>query len=347
MNRYVALIQFLFICVCASAQTEIVYVHKNINTNYLQIGDFKSRVTAKIPFKNISVIDERFDTSKIGYFRRGENFYYQLKLKTSWDRILNSYYRDILDNFSKYELVIVLKRYWKPFSIFSRGLGLDEGSMFLSPSPIITEVDIYAKSDSGYHSLFRFEKTYEELYIGKVRQKLMGNFFLPFDSIMNRLSRPGILALLPTRKLISTEDFSNYYAQRKKIPILNNSFINKGIFYKYEDFKSNKPKDVPFVIKKSKTTDEVYIKENGEEKLLADFWAICDGNKLLVRLGLNVFMAVPVGNTFEMFGGGLIFQAGGGEWTPTRVGSFQLPYFSTTEVYYEILQLDIDKGKWY
>jgi hypothetical protein len=347
MKKYIVFGCLFLLFNYVQAQTEISSVHKNINTDFLEIGNFKSSVTSKIAFKNILVIDERFDTSKIGYFRRAKNFYYQLKLKTCWDTILNNYYSNVLDVSSKLELVIVLKHYWKQFSVFSSGYGLDERSMFLYPSPLITEVDIYAKSDSGYLSLFRIEKVYEELYLGKVKQKLIGNFFLPFDSVMNRLSKTDVLALLPKRKLISKESFSNYYGQRKKFSILIDSTINKGVFYTCEDFKNNKPADIAYTIKKGKMTDEVYITQKGEEKVLADFWAVYDGKKLLVRLGLNLFTAVRIKNTFEVFGGGLVTSVGGGQWVSSASIAFQLPYSSKTEVFYQVLQLDLDKGKWY
>lgn len=82
----------------------------------------------KLPFSRISIIYNRYDTSKIGFresfglFKGKKNSFKKIVLKKGMSKSFEDYYNDFYDkNFTKngFELVLVFKKFW--WSYFGKG----------------------------------------------------------------------------------------------------------------------------------------------------------------------------------------------------------------------------------
>jgi hypothetical protein len=125
---------------------------------------------------------------------------------------------------------------------------------------------VYSESNSNFKPLSRIDTFF--VNPGKIKKRTADNFFfLPFDSLAKRISETNIGALLKQKRILSWKQISEHYDARFNIPILKDSVIKNGIFLSFEDFKQNKPLETNFRFSNVKLTGELYIVNNGEEKV--------------------------------------------------------------------------------
>lgn len=265
----------------------------------------------KLPFRDIVVIDKRFDTTKIGYTNGSS---YKIQLGNSWTGILNDYFKFNLDRTSDRTLVIAIRSFW-----MQRGL-LDkiqdkkvvmkdlsrrtEGDMVKldNGGSCYANLDIYSRSDSSFQALLNIDMCFINASRNFRRNTLNEFFFLPFDSVMRKIAKTDVPDLLNKRRKISAQELTASYANRFDVPVLKDGTPKKGIFVTFDDFKKNTPRDVPFRVKEGSVTDEVYIRNGQTEEVLTNYWGFFDGTDLYIRGGYSVFKAIKQQMTFEIYG---------------------------------------------
>ncbi|MEO5945709.1 MAG: hypothetical protein ABIP79_02755 [Chitinophagaceae bacterium] len=95
-----------------------------------------------------------------------------------------------------------------------------------------------------------------------------------------------------------------------------------------------------FKFTNGKVTDELYLVNNGKDELLTDFWGFNDGKKLFIKLGFNIFPAVPQQNTFEVFGAKHISNYHNNP----KQGDIKI---TSMDLDLKILQLNMETGKFF
>ena len=86
---------------------------RNSGEDFYSFNDASYSLNVKLPFKQILVIDKRFDTTKTGYTDDNlSNKYSRIVLEKEWSVILNNYFRSNLDEGSAHTLVIIIQTFW-------------------------------------------------------------------------------------------------------------------------------------------------------------------------------------------------------------------------------------------
>lgn len=93
-----------------------------------------------------------------------------------------------------------------------------------------------------------------------------------------------------------------FYKKRFQQPVLTDSTLQPGIFYTFNDFLANKPIKEDIRINRGNLSDELYIRSNSGEILVSDYWGVYDGKTLYIKSAYNLFPAMRVENSFEIYG---------------------------------------------
>ena len=163
-------------------------------------------------------------------------------------------------------------------------------------------LDFYSKSDTAFQALFQIDNFFINASKNYRKNTLDEFFFLPFDSIANKISITDISSLLQRKKKLSWKELNDYYDGRFNLPLLNETVIRKGVFMTFDDFKKNRPIETYFRLKEGKLTDELYMGKGETETLVTDYWGFFDGKFLYIKAGFSAFKAIRQHNTFEIYG---------------------------------------------
>ncbi|WP_460557432.1 hypothetical protein [Ferruginibacter profundus] len=249
----------------------------------------------KLPFSSIKIIDNRFDTSKIGFVpvlqiiankkKTGRKVVLSEGIAKAIENYYNEFYQKAFSN-TDTKLLIVMKKFW-----FS---GVDDEKN--------KEIDISKNEESQ-----RFLYCKWEYYLNK------GEIFIPLkriDTVVNgvtfeseinedRKRNKEVLKLI-LNGLIEVPDFNRAVAGMEKlpqktwveiqkynaayydVPVLRDTFFNKGVYVNFSEFKNNKPSIKNFTEKKIRlglNKFENYLEdENGSR--ITKYWGYFDGNDL-------------------------------------------------------------------
>ena len=158
----------------------------------------------------------------------------------------------------------------------------------------------------------------------------------------------NVSSTLNKKRKIPLEEMTAFYEKRFDLPVLHDTAIKKGVFMTFEDFKKNKPLEVRFRLSRDNWTDELYISGKNGENIVPEFWGVCDGTKLFIHAGYNVYPAIRQQNSFEVFGAKYISnnhdQSSNSLYNSQRVGPLSRSKLSIDET---ILQMDMDEGFFY
>jgi hypothetical protein len=348
MKHRIFLIFFLILSLHKYTDAQSNY-DKNIilNADAVRVSFEKNEYfrPGKIPFRNIVVYDYRFDTSKLGYLEPwlSSTRYKQIQLQSNWNQLLNNYFKNNLDSASNTTLCIYIRSFWMKRGYFdaisSKKIKVDlEGGME-EYGYCKAALDVYICSDSSLQALFKIEDAFLNFYDFRKGQ-IDKWIFLPFDSVVHRIQKEGQILLSTQRKKLLPSEVKEFYLKRFNMPVLTNS-LKKGVFMTFNDFKKNEPVDVEIKLKKGKLTDELYIINNKNEEIVSDYWGLYDGNNLFIRSGFNVFPAIRINNSFEIYGAKYISNVHN---LPQPGDLYRL---NKMKVFKTILQINMDTGVLY
>lgn len=349
-DKLLFLLIFHFLCLFSFCQqksdTRIIEESGDVTESF---ENSQYYVPTKIPFRNIVVIDKRFDTTKLGY----TNSNLKIHLGNSWTIILNSYFKKNLDPSSDKTLFIFIKSFWMQRGFLNKlvrkkvisrpAFGEGDGDTgLLNPGAggcCSATIETFAEKDSLFQALFKIDTFFLNPITNFRKNKLGDFFFLPFDSLLRAMAHSDINGLVNKRKKISWKELDEYYNNRLNLPICKDPFIKKGIFMTFEDFKNNKPLETDFRLKEGRVTDELYIRHGQDEQLVDDYWAFFDGSFLYIKAGFSAFKAIRQQNTFEIYGSLYVSNYH----NSSQPGDI----INTSGLDKKILQVNMDKGEFY
>lgn len=339
---------FLGCSVALSQNRDETRIIRQAGTAMYSFDDVRYFRTGSIPFREIIIVDQRFDTTKLGYVNSNQ----KVKLGKGWTDILNSYFKNNLDPNAERSLVIFIKSFWMQKGIVEKIVhkkivtrdifGSSEfgeiGAQRISNSGSVTcNLEIFSKTGDDYQALYRIDTFFLNPITSFNRARLREYFFLPFDSVFQKTSKTDIQSLLSKRKKHTADEVANAYQKRRTIPLLTEAAPRKGIYYTFKDFRENKPGDPSFRFREGKLSDELYS-ESGQ--LITDYWGFSDGTDLYIKAGFSAFKAVRQHDTFEIFGS--LYVANYHD-NPVP-GGINL---RSTAIDRKILQLDMETGGFY
>ena len=315
---------------------------------------------------SIKVTDSRFDTTKIGYLKSG-NQYKKIVTEGPLAKVIQNHLNGSLSNhlnpLAGQSLLIVIKKLWL------EQITIDE----LENKKIATTINAGDANLGMCTSLFEIYLQKDTIYIPllKVDTSLFtlkklnrdGDYLIAYtlENCLNKLSTLDFNKVFNNRKKLFWQDIEDYNNKRFLYPRFKDEFIKRGIYLTFKDFINNKPITKNFVTQSNKLTDELYVvEETGETVLLEDFWGFCDGQKNYIHIGLSFFELTRESNTYELWGSKTIIQrvkrysGGGGSGSGSlgrdaaNLGMMNGLFNSKkTNINYKPLQLDMETGKVY
>lgn len=295
-------------CLNAQEDDRIRFIH-NAGTSVISFPNsaFYNK-ELRLPVRSIEVIDFRFDSSKNGYLDNSCSGARYCKIKTElpWSPLLNRYFSQNLDPASPYSLFIVIRSFWLQEGILPEinqrkivqkdWLNESEWGGFCKAG-----LDIYIRTGNHLQPLFKIDDRFLN-YVSFNAYRMKDFFFLPFDSVARRLMQTDLPGQLASRKKLETAAVDTFYKARFYHPVLKDSTLHPGIFYTFSDFLANKPANEEIRISRGNLTDELYIRSKSGESLVTDYWGVYDGKTLYIKSAYNLFPAVKVENSFEIYG---------------------------------------------
>jgi hypothetical protein len=271
----------------------------------------------KLPFSNIKVIDNRFDTSKIGFEpvfplidpnkKNGKKIVIKECVSKALENYYNSFYQNAFSA-NNIQLLIVLKKFWLSGLDDEKNQEIDisrnekfgsflyckweyylrKGDLFVPVKRVDTVVNGVAfeseRNQSWEHKNTR--KVLQLILNGLIEVFDFGNAVKQFDE-------------LPHKVWSEIQKFNeSYYA----IPVLTDSVNRKGVYLTFNEFKLNKPSFVNFKERQIRLGGKKYENfledENGNR--ITNYWGYFTGEELKIGKYRNEKL-YRKNKTFEFF----------------------------------------------
>lgn len=277
----------------------------------LESGSFEQ--SYKIAFKEIIVKDFRYDTTKFGYIK--DNGIHKISLKNNSSaglaELLNNHYKKNLSPEADKSLVIIIKKLWLQKDLNSLLIGKKERKNFdwgdkTNAGACIAEIEVFAVQGERYFPLLKIKDNF--FSYPYVAAHLTGFLLLPFDSMIMKIAETDVNAVIANKKGYSPGEVMTVYSLRFDIPVLSSKPVAKGVFLSFDSFKVNKTIYPDFTVRKTKTSDQLFILENGKEKVLTDFWGYFDGEDYYIKAAENFFLLYRQNNTWDFYGNNSLYM---------------------------------------
>lgn len=261
----------------------------------------------KLPFSAIWVLDRRFDTTKVGYARRGgkdRKLVLPGGLATYFNQQFAQSLESCFDSASGEELVIVVKELWmQDADLKDKGKGRVSRSSDYTPyySECRAVLELYVRKADWLTPLLRMDSTFD--FQNRLSRKANSVLWVPFETSLAIATRLDLAAKRAGGRKLRVAEVEQYYAERVQLPIFRAATLQKGIYRTFKDFAQNRIQPCEYTIEKEKGIHHVYMVKGGAKELVTDFWGLCDGNKFYIKAGFHIYELVRQGNAFDFAGG--------------------------------------------
>jgi hypothetical protein len=270
----------------------------------------------KFPFKEIEIIDARFDTSKIGFafYRQPVDLDYKdfkkirLKngIKNALQEFYNNYYKLGLNETGN-KLLIVLKKLWID-NLPDRNY-FDERHDIIRNSiqDIHVKIEYYLHKNDEYYPLKRLDSIYQltDENISNPDLKFNRNdlsfFTYTLKSLVEKNDFTMVVENIANKKKYSFHQIDSFNNKRFVIPVLTDSNLKEGMYMTFKEFVNNSPSVTDYEFTKMGV-----LKVDGNATANRHYWAYYDKKGLHVRESKKVNLW-RMGNTFEFFDWGEVY----------------------------------------
>lgn len=262
-------------------------------------------------FKNISVLDIRPDTTRIGIYLFGAKL--QARQFSSADPInsmLEKHLEKNLVNANEgQELMILIRKLW--LTTYKRKSDYKD---MKNPRPerndgirseILFKADCYLKQGDEWVAWMQMDTIcYSPALINEWGGRKLSAVLNDFtDRLMSANRETG------TRPAFNLDVIlAKYTNEYNKPPYTENKFA-KGVYVSFDDFKNNRPSNIQYEIKQEKNFANLYLKDK-EGKLYYSqrIWGFCDGEHVYAMLMGNLYSVFRTGNSYYLYGSPFIDQ---------------------------------------
>ena len=266
---------------------------KKIDLSFLKIAPAE----IKLPFSSIEIIDNRFDTSKLGFVpvfqfiadkkKAGRKITFKEGVAKAVENYYNEFYQNAFSN-TNVKLVIVLKKFWFSGIDNEKNKEIDISKNAKAQSFLYCKWEYYLNKAGVFSPVKRVDtvvngvtfeseikenkKTTEEVL------KLILNGLIEVFDFNNAVTK---IEKLPKK---TWEEIQKYNAAYYRMPILKDTFFNKGVYVSFNEFKNNKPSIINFKEKRIRlgiNKFENYLEdENGNR--ITKYWAYFNGDNMKI-----------------------------------------------------------------
>lgn len=246
-------------------------------------------------FRQISVMDARPDTSRIGIVRTSRTGQNEVRFHSPVSEQLTGYLNAAYSRpAGRYQLLIVLKDLWIAFPDSFEARAYFELN-------IRFRVEAYVKVNDGYGPLMRFDTTLTGLRGLSVSLLATNEIRDLFDLFMNQVAAtdPG-----RERRLVSYHQIDSFNSARFDYPMDTATRLTKGVYATVDEFLNNAPSILNYTIDKDPAGKPQLnvADEDGKMYFNHTAWGFCDSNQVYVMMDGNLFPVFSVGHQFYVMG---------------------------------------------
>lgn len=271
----------------------------------------------KFPFSSIEIIDNRFDTSKLGYVpihqiiankkKVGRKIVFSQGVGIGLEKYYNEYYQNAFSK-SEIKLVIVLKKFWFSGIDNEKNQEIDISKNNKARSFLYCKWEYYLKKNGDFFPVKRIDTVVNgvEFEAEINTEKQYGSEKKIFKLILNGLieiidfnKALAQLDKLPRKTLLEVQQYNASYFN---IPVLLDSVVNKGVFLSFNEFKNNKPSIISFKEKQIRLRGgqyQYYLEDDHGNRIL-NYWGYNTGTDLKIGKYINEKL-YRKNNSFEFF----------------------------------------------
>lgn len=303
-----------------------------------------------IPFKNITVWDFRFDTSKIGYCMYGADYnkiIFENNNGASIEAYLNKQNIVGQNNFNQ-SLLIVLRSFWIQSIKAGEATNNSEEKDRDNVGKLSAKMDVYSFTGQRYKALIRIDTVINTKNVTRLNAASAVTTLL--DAVMSKIGLIEIDDVLAKKREIEFSEIEAAYKNQFEKPRLKNNFTIKGVYLSFNDFINGKVLKDSFSLEQEGNSKYLYLEKKSGRMLLTDFWGFCDGKNHYIHSGHDFFELEREGNSFY-FWGSLKRLHNSKSRSEGRVGRYLL-FGNLGELhsnrlvnFYRPIQIDMETGK--
>ena len=263
-----------------------------------------------LPFKNVVVIDNRFDTSKLGY-KKVFSKYQKMKttkgLAETIQQKIHTAIQNSMDTLSSGSLYIFINHLWIQQTtnreLSKRRISQPNTNYDTNFVSCNATIESYILDKELFYPLLKIDSTISVM--GVLWSQVDKSISIPFQLLLDELAA---MDLNRKRKPVPSSVLSDHYKARLKYPILNSDSYLKGVYLNYRDFLNNKVTYPFFEVEYGRVTDELYVVDNGNKRLQDKLWGFNDGENIFIKIGFNFFELSRENFTYELIGAKVLKQ---------------------------------------
>lgn len=240
-----------------------------------------------LPFSGVRILDQRFDTSKLGYLLNGSTFNKAAlhNNASTLEQYMNTHYR--WQSKDANQLLLVVRTLWITNRRAGEGTEHNESKDSKFQGSLVVKIDAFASSAGGCKALKRIDST---MVSEPITKSNAGNILAELtQTILEKFAGMDVAATINGKKLIPLAEIETHYRSfHDKLAIKQPSAI-RGIYVSFNDFLNNRPKIESFTLEQTESADYLYLEVGNEQVLFTDFWGFHDGQNLYIRVGTNFF----------------------------------------------------------
>jgi len=290
MDQCYSRICLAFISFCLALATraqETAFDPSILKTHYVAITSRDFKGVSKAGY--IRLIDQRYDQSKLGYIKA----YSSIKLVTkdslaqTVERALNGTNRKQKRSDTNAGWVVVIRHLWldgdHPTKAFRSSLRI--------------AFDCYEKNEDGYIPRFRLDTLITSaIRLNLCAATLVADAFAACANRMNEGFDPSV------GNRLTAAELELRYRKPLQQAFFTDSTPVDGVYLSYKDFLQKKPAYTDFRLVHQELSDEIYINDNGKEKMLSKTWGYVLNGQYYIRLHHSFFPMVRQQNGFDLLG---------------------------------------------
>lgn len=273
-------------------------INKRCDTRKISIPSYRIQYPATPAFNNISVLDYRRDTLRIGITTDEPYSQRQLLFGNSTATTLGAYLaKHYTDPNARNQLMVVVKDLWI--------------SDFVAPGErssrykwkIRLHLEAYLQQERGYIPLTWLDTT--ETVHGQSFE-LAPEHYLPrlIAAFMDKVDSLALDEIAGSRRSVTFSQIDSFCHSRFHFPIETGSRLTKGVYANLDEFRNNKPSitNYQFVKDKQGIVELQIADENGRYIYNHTAWGLCDGEHAFVMMDGNCFPIFTLNHQFYVLG---------------------------------------------
>ena len=271
----------------------------------------------KLPFSSIEIIDNRFDTSKLGFVpefqfiadkkRVGRKITFDQGVAKAMENYYNQFYEHAFEK-NDIKLLIVLRKFWLSGIDDKKNKVMDISKNPKSRSFLYCKWEYYLNKGNKYMPIQRIDTVINGVLFNSEKNE-MDNY--KTENEILKLILNGLIEVYDFKnavdkidkiKVKTFEQLKLYNASLYDIPVLKDSVFKKGVFRNFIEFKNNSPSIINFKEKKIRVSSNNYKHyiEDDKGNRIINYWGYFTGDELRIGKYENDKLHRK-NNTFEFF----------------------------------------------